>query len=53
MKLQTILKKINNIIQVGNGILKEILPIVIQELKKFYSENFEVHTEKVEYVQIL
>ena len=53
MEPQTILKETNNAIQADKGILKEHLPIVIQRLKKLCSQDFEVHTEKVQHVESL
>ncbi len=50
---QTILKETNNAIQADKGILEEHLPIVVQRLKQFHSGDFDVHTEKVEHVEIL
>lgn len=53
MEPQTIMKEINNAIQVDKEILKEYLPIIVQELKQLCSREFEFFTEKVEHVQTL
>ena len=53
MEPQTILKETNNAIQTDKGILEEHLAIVVQELKQLRSGDFEVHTKKVEHVEIL
>lgn len=53
MKPQTILKESNNAIQADKGIRQEHLPIVVKGLKHLRSGDFEVHTEKVEHVEIL
>ncbi len=50
---QTILKETNKAIQADKEILEEHLPIVVQGLKQLRSGDFEVHTEKVEHVEIL
>ena len=52
MEPQTILKETNNAIQADKGILEEHLPIVVQGFKQLRSGDFEVHTEKVEHVEI-